>query len=262
MVHYAFDERGGLYKVQTSLCINPKQVIASLMESGVIYAGRIYDGIHIALVNSTGIARVAFIKEMPHIKLSTKFSVDTDTNGDLCHFIDYKGGVKASVDWVVPDGYRLFFCLDRVGHKRYGLILVDPEGDFRMIPMSNCYDDCTVCTGDMDIPDTDSIAEEFKAAMDLFWGSYWTNHETHTMLFTEHNRFIFRWDLDMKQLPMIEPERHLPKASPLFSAASAIVDVMLTQGKPRYDEREDKVGDPITEGAEREGEVGADAEAF
>ena len=252
MKFFAFNSDGAIYQATLSMCDNPKDVLASLVDSQVIYAGHIVDGIHCGIALQNGATHAVFAKEASHLRLSAQFAVHPDVDGgELRHFVDYKGGVKACVDWIVPDGYRLFFTKDAGGlGGGYGMTLVDSDGGFRMVPMSNCYEDCRVCTGTMNLPDTSSQVEAFGFAFDTFWRSDWNDHETHARLFSEHNRYIFRWDMEMNQLPMIDPENHLPKACPRFTGTSIMKDIIDRYPKKTYGQAtEPKVGEPIIEEA-------------
>ena len=117
------------------------------------------------------------------------------------------------------------------------IMVCESDNSFRMIPMSNTYEDCKVCAGTVKLNANKfrSVAEAFNHAMNAFWAREWNDHETMARLFSSHNRYIFRWDIGLKQLPMIDPLLHMKVSSPSISGVSALSDVIRCSDKPAYD---------------------------
>lgn len=244
MKYYITDGTNGLWMANLQMVDNPAQVLASLMKNGLLYCGQLFDGVYAGFVNNNGSTTGCFVKEVSYLRLNTQFALHEcpEGTGELMHFVDYRGGVKAGVDWVVPDGYRLFFCYQQDGGRfPYHLLLVNPDKEFVMIPMSNCHDGGSVCHGDIEIDRSIPIAEAFNHALTMYTNSYWNDHLITEEKFVRHNRYIFRWDKNMKQLPMLDPEDHLRVIhGATFVGSSMIANVIEAQDKPVYVEREDE----------------------
>lgn len=242
---------GVMYRVRKDAVDNAGDILGALTENFISYTGELFDGVHHGVKNSNGTIQHLFVKEASHLRMSTKFGIRTGEGRRLEHFIDYHGGVRGVVDWVVPMDYRMFFCLETGGASYpFHLLFVNPKKEFVMIPMSNCYDAGGVCHGNIPVPSNNelNIADKFKAAMDMFWNSEWSNHLIEYAKFVNHNKKIFRWDIKMKQLPMIDPEVNLPTMNPNFSGSSLVSEVMNRRKKLTYNKSTDeKAGEATIE---------------
>jgi hypothetical protein len=234
---------GMMYKAEMTVLENPGDVFGALNDDFITYIAEVGNGIHLGLKSSGGTLHHLFIKEVSHLRFSTMFGVDESIteDGTMEHFIDYHGGIMGVTDWVVPEGYRMFFAYESMGGSfPFHMLLVKPNGKFAMIPMSNCHDGGSVCHGNVPIPArSGDIVTSFQKAMDAYWNSDWNDHLINEDKFIDHNRYIFRWDMDMNQLPMIDPDRHLDEMNPKFSGASLIRTVMNKQPKLEYEGSKD-----------------------
>jgi hypothetical protein len=232
---HALDDNGTIYRVDVSMCTNPENILTSMVYDMVLYNCRLMGNVHHIIKVSGGSFSNCYVEEVASVKINAKFRPTKGDDGDIEHIIDFNNGsIAACVDWVVPYGYRAFFCMDDKG--KCFLFMSNPEDQYVMFPMSNCYEDGRVCIGNVKADKSLSEGEYFKAMADCFFNSRWNDHETTGRLFTNHNRFIFRWDENMEQLPMVDPETHLMVTNPSFSGTSAIAHIIRNYEKPKYGE--------------------------
>jgi hypothetical protein len=78
--------------------------------------------------------------------------------------------------WTVPNNMRLTLCLYMDGQNRVintFFVAHDNEGRQYMLPLSNLYDDCRLCTGQYDIAKGSSSFDAIYSSVQQFYSSSW-----------------------------------------------------------------------------------------